>query len=306
MVILGSRRVIRITFANHFLFPLITDVASRFLPATLSEHVTVSLRLLAWGVCRVAAGDHQTPGLSFQENRRPTGPDSAVPQCFLPRDWDGALGREREVWSQGQVLISRGFPESSEGLRAECRWVSSPSCPGHLAITMATSLPETKIKGRTGWVESVAANSPMEPGRGPGLPGSLGSCPGEREVEKERAASGSTGTGVAPKALQVPAWSRWESPRPQPAMVSGLPVPRGGREQQIHGLSVEISLAVSHWEGRPGVTIHLGCDGAGFWLQEQRGGGGGGGGCQEGWFHRVSAEKPVWSVGSKHHPPRLD
>lgn len=31
-----------------------------------------------------------------------------------------------------------------------------------VAVTMAITLPETKIKGRTGWTESVAENSSIE------------------------------------------------------------------------------------------------------------------------------------------------
>lgn len=94
-------------------------------------------------------------GRRFPWWRAASGHSSAVFYLSLPCDRNEALVR---------FLIVRGrcFPTSSKGLRAECRWVSSPSCHCHLGITMAIILPETKIKGRTGWTESMAPNSYFE------------------------------------------------------------------------------------------------------------------------------------------------
>lgn len=98
--------------------------------------------------------------------------------------------RRYEAGVRFPLLRGCCFPTSSKGLRAECRWVSSPSRGCHLDITMVIILPETKIKGRTGWTEGVAANSGVEAERWGAwrLPGSSRSCPEEGAVEKERTA----------------------------------------------------------------------------------------------------------------------
>lgn len=53
---------------------------------------------------------------------------------------------------------------------------------------------------------------------------------------------------------------------------------------------MEISLAVSHGRGRPGVPLRLGCSGAGSWLREPPGG-------EEGGF-TVSAPRNRFGVSA--------
>lgn len=104
---------------------------------------------------------------------------------------------------------------------------------------MVIILPETKIKGRTGWTESVAANSCIETEHWGAwrLPGSSRSCPEGGEVGKERTAWGTAKTEVPFDSTSeqsvsvVPSWIRWGSVLSAAAVLPGLPLPLGGREQ---------------------------------------------------------------------------
>ena len=149
---------VRESYLNHAgkplsLLPLITDFASCFLPATLFLKMKcnrASRRLLGWADLQSLRWGLRTS--ACLSRRAPAG-----------HSLSGLLSRDR-FEARVRFLLFRGycFPTNSKGLRTECRWVSSPSCCCHLDITMAIILPETKIKGRTGWTESVATNSCSE------------------------------------------------------------------------------------------------------------------------------------------------
>lgn len=151
------------SYLNHggkpLSFFLITDSAFCFLSATLilKRKTCIKQTSLGWAMCTASRDPFLTVTAQLFSN---TGQVSHFP---------GLLLSDRLCF---------------KGLRVDYRWVSSPSCVGHLDIAMAIILPETKIKGRTGWTESVAQNSETER---PGCAhmNSDRSCPKTGEVEKQ-------------------------------------------------------------------------------------------------------------------------
>lgn len=105
------------------------------MPGPRLSCLSVSRRLPVRGGVQIAARDRRTRRLSSQESR--------VRVCFLGSPvlrWVQSTG----FGALGVGSLSRDFPTSAEGVRAEGRWVSPRSRPGYLAITMAIILQKQK------------------------------------------------------------------------------------------------------------------------------------------------------------------